>query len=75
MGKKEGRRMTTVFANLLTSVGAQLAGVPPAALAPLLWNAVLLVAVRAAIRARDRRLAQPATAGASPSTDEFRSAA
>ena len=67
--------MTTVFANLLTSVAAQLAGVPPAALAPLLWNAVLLVAVRAAIRARDRRLAQPATAGASPSTDEFRSAA
>ena len=75
MGKKEGRRMTTVFANLLTSVGAQLAGVPPAALAPFLWNAVLLVAVRAAIRARDRRLAPPATAGASPSTDEFRSAA
>ena len=67
--------MTTVFANLLTSVAAQLAGVPPAALAPLLWNAVLLVAVRAAIRARDRRLAPPATAGASPSTDEFRSAA
>src|SRR2546425_11587571 len=53
---KEGRRMiTTMFANLLTSVGVQLAGVPPAALAPLLWSAVLLVGVRRAIRARERR--------------------
>src|SRR2546430_11110125 len=53
---KEGRRMiTTMFANLLTSVGVQLAGVPPAALGPLLWSAVLLVGVRRAIRARERR--------------------
>src|SRR5437879_13213677 len=54
---KEGRRMmTTMFGNLLTSVGVQLAGVPPAALAPLLWSAVLLVGVRRAIRARERRV-------------------
>ena len=67
--------ITTVFGNLFTSVGAELAGVPAAALAPLLWNAVLLAAVRAAIRASDRRRSQPTAAGASASTDEFRSAA
>ena len=69
--------MTTVFANLLASVGAQLAGVPPAALAPLLWNAVLLVGVRRAIQARDGRLAEPESGSARPCAEggEFRSAA
>ena len=68
--------ITTMFGRLFTSVGAQLAGVPPAALAPLLWNALLLVGVRQAIRARDRQL-ESATGGARAGveTGEFRSAA
>jgi len=69
--------VTTVFGNLLTSIGAQLAGVPPAALAPLLWNAVLLVGVRRAIEARDRRRAEleSGSARARAEEGEFRSAA
>ena len=68
--------ITTVFGHLFASVGAQLAGVPLAALAPLLWNAVLLVGVRQAMRARDRQL-ESATGGArgGVETGEFRSAA
>ena len=68
--------ITTMFGHLFTSVGAQLAGVPPAALAPLLWNALLLVGVRQAIRARDRQR-ESATGGARAGveTGEFRSAA
>ena len=68
--------ITTMFANLLTSVGVQLAGVPPAALGPLLWSAVLLAGVRRAIRARERRV-EPALAGAraGAETGELRSAA
>ena len=67
--------MTTILGSLLVGAGTQLAAVPPAALAPLLWNAVLLVAVRAAIRARDRRPAQPEAGGARPWVDDVRSAA
>jgi len=68
--------ITTVFGHLFTSLGTQLAGVPAAALAPLFWNALLLIGVRQAIRARDRRLAA-ATGGASDGAEagEFRSAA
>jgi len=68
--------ITTVFGHLLTSVGTELAGVPLAALAPFLWNAALLIGVRQAIRARDRRLQSVTgvTAGYDE-TGEFRSAA
>jgi len=49
--------------------------IPLAAVAPLLWNTLLLLGVRAAIRARDRREVRPGDGAAGASDDELRSAA
>ena len=64
-----------MITNLVTSMVVALAGVPPAAVAPLLWNTLLLLGVRAAIRARDRRAVRPGDGAAGASDDELRSAA
>jgi len=49
--------------------------IPPAAVAPLLWNTLLLLGMRAAIRARDRRAVRPGDGATGASDDELRSAA